>query len=175
MRAALHGGRAMCSLAVGMVAAAAMAGSAAANDSSAELATGGLVLVRNDDIEIRAEDLFISAREVRVRYRFFNKADRDVSVLVAFPMPEIRIVDQDQDISVPTDDPVNLLGFTTRANGRPVKAKVEQRVFAASVDRTALLRELGIPLAPHLQTTNQKLDGLPREKRDELVRAGLAA
>jgi hypothetical protein len=151
-----------------------MAGSAAANDSSAELATGGLVLVRNDDIEMRAEDLFISAREVKVRYRFFNKADRDVSVLVAFPMPEIRIVDQDQNISVPTDDPVNLLGFTTRVNGQPVTAKAEQKVFAASIDRTAFLRDLGIPLAPHLQATNRKLDELPRAKWDELVRAGLA-
>jgi Domain of unknown function (DUF4424) len=174
MRAACHGGRRVRGLAVGLAFMAALAGSAAANDSSAELAAGGLVLVRNDNIEMRAEDLFISAREVRVRYRFFNKADRDISLVVAFPMPEIRIAEQDQNISVPTDDPVNLLGFTTRANGRPVPAKVEQRVFAASVDRTAFLRDLGIPLAPHLQATNRKLDGLPREKWDELVRAGLA-
>jgi hypothetical protein len=31
-----------------------------ANDSTAALATGGLVFVRNPDVEIRAEDLFIS-------------------------------------------------------------------------------------------------------------------
>ena len=32
---------------------------ARANDSSAELSTGGLVLTKNDAIELRAEDLFI--------------------------------------------------------------------------------------------------------------------
>jgi hypothetical protein len=37
-----------------------------------------------------------------------------------------------------------------------------------------LLRTLGIPLAPHLQSTNQALDRLPREKWDELIRIGLA-
>ena len=67
-----------------------IAGSEArANDSTAELATGGLIFVQNDDVEMRAEDLYISTAEIRVRYRFFNHAAKDVTVLVAFPMPEI--------------------------------------------------------------------------------------
>ena len=41
---------------------------ALANDTSAELSTGGLVFVRNDDVEMLSEDLLISAREVSVRY-----------------------------------------------------------------------------------------------------------
>ena len=45
---------------------------AGANDSSAELSTGGLVLTKHPDIEMRSEDLFISAKQVRVRYRFAN-------------------------------------------------------------------------------------------------------
>jgi hypothetical protein len=56
--------------------------SAHANDSSAELSTGGLIFVQNPDVEMRSEDLFISAREVHVRYRFFNSSPRDVTVLV---------------------------------------------------------------------------------------------
>src|ERR1019366_10079815 len=47
-----------------LVAAAAAPG-AAANDSSAELATGGLVLTKNPAIEMRSEDLFISTKAVR--------------------------------------------------------------------------------------------------------------
>jgi hypothetical protein len=39
---------------------------ALANDSSAELATGGLVLKKSADIEMRSEDLFISTNEIRV-------------------------------------------------------------------------------------------------------------
>jgi len=146
---------------------------AMANDTSAELATGGLLFVQNDKVEMRSEDLAISAKEVVVRYRFFNKATSDVTVLVAFPMPEVRIEEQDQNISLPTEDPVNLLGFTTTINGKPVKTQVEQHVFAAGIDRTQLLTGLGIPLAPHLKATNDALDRLPREKWDELVRIGL--
>ena len=144
------------------------------NDSSAELATGGLLFVRNDAVEMRAEDLFISAAEIRVRYRFFNKTPSDVTVHVAFPMPEIRIEHADQNVSVPIDDAVNFLGFTTRVNGAPVATQVEQHVFAGGVERTATLRGLGVPLAPHLQSTNQALDRLPRSKWDELVKIGLA-
>jgi hypothetical protein len=86
---------------------------ARANDSSAELATGGLVFVRNPDVEMRAEDLFIPTVEIKVRYRFFNKAPHDVTTLVAFPMPEIAIDHPDANISIPTDDPENILGFST--------------------------------------------------------------
>jgi hypothetical protein len=146
---------------------------AIANDTSAELATGGLLFVQNDKVEMRSEDLAISTKEVAVRYRFFNKATSDVTVLVAFPMPEVRIEEQDQNISLPTEDPVNLLAFTTTINGKPVKTQVEQHVFAAGIDRTQLLTGLGIPLAPHLKATNDALDRLPREKWDELVRIGL--
>jgi len=147
---------------------------ALANDTSAELATGGLIFVHNDNVEMRSEDLSISARQVDVRYRFFNKAASDVTVLVAFPMPEVRIEGPDENISLPTQDPVNLLAFTTTVNGKPVKTQVEQHVFAAGIDRTALLTSLGIPLAPHLQSTNDALDRLPRDKWDELIRLGLA-
>jgi Domain of unknown function (DUF4424) len=87
---------------------------ALANDSTAELATGGLIFVQNDDVEMRAEDLFISAAEIRVRYRFFNHTAKDVTVLVAFPMPEIKIDGQDDNIAVPTEEPVNILDFHTR-------------------------------------------------------------
>lgn len=149
-------------------------GGARANDSTAELATGGLVFVKNDAIEMRAEDLFISTAEIRVTYRFFNRTDRDVTVHVAFPLPAIKIEHTDDNISLPTDDPVNIFGFTTRVNGQPVRTQVEQRVTAHGIDRTQMLRDLGVPLAPHLAATNEALDKLPRDKWNALVKAGLA-
>jgi hypothetical protein len=146
---------------------------ALANDTSAELATGGLLFVQNDNVQMRSEDLTISVKEVYVRYRFYNKAASDVTVLVAFPMPDVRIEEQDQNIALPTQDPVNLLAFATTVNGKPVKTQVEQHVFAAGIDRTQLLVSLGIPLAPHLAATNEALDRLPRDRWDELIRLGL--
>ncbi len=46
--------------------------------------------------------------------------------------------------------------------------------MALGIDRTQLLRSLGVPLAPHLLSTNEALDRLPPEKWDELVRIGVA-
>ena len=68
---------------------AALAGPAIANDSTAELAAGGLVLTRTDAIVMKSEDLYISADEVRVRYVFLNTSGKDVTTRVAFPMPDI--------------------------------------------------------------------------------------
>ena len=152
----------------------AAAGPALATDSSADLSTGGLIFVRNDNVEMVAEELTIAAKEIGVRYRFFNKSEKDVTVLVAFPLPDLHVEGPDETVSVPTEDPVNFLAFTTAVNGQPVATQVEQRVIAAGLDRTQLLRALGIPLAPHLAATGDALDRLPPEKAEELVRIGVA-
>jgi hypothetical protein len=157
-----------CLVLMGLVAAPALA-----NDSTAELTTGGLVLTKTDAIEMRSEELTVSTKEIRVRYRFFNKTDRAVTTLVAFPMPDVTS-DGTSDTALPTEDPVNLLGFKTTVDGRSVNARAEQKAFAKDVDHTALLQRLRIPLAPHLQSTNRALDRLPREQWDELVKLGLA-
>lgn len=144
-----------------------------ANDSTAELGAGGLVYVTTEAVRMKSEDLFVSMDEVRVRYEFENVSDADVTSLVAFPMPEIK-GDLDFMESVPVDDPVNFLGFATTVDGVPVQAEVQQRVTALGVDQTDYLMGLGIPLAPQLEATRAALDGLPKEKWDELIHRGLA-
>lgn len=144
-----------------------------ANDSTAELAAGGLVYVTTDAVRMTSEDLFISMDEVRVRYTFTNGSDKDVTTLVAFPMPDIK-GDIDFMESVPVDDPVNFLGFRTLVDGKPVDAQVQQRVSALGVDQTALLQSLGIPFAPQLEATHAALDKLPKETWDRLIGLGLA-
>ena len=157
-----------------VAAALAVAAPSFANDSTAELAAGGLVLTKSPAIEMRAEDLYISAKQVRVGYRFANTSANDVTVLVAFPMPDITTEGVDDMISIPTQDPRNILGFSTTVDGKPVVAEVEQHAIKTGVDRTAYLHGLGIPLAPHLQSTNKLIDRLPQSRKDELVRLGLA-
>lgn len=159
-------------LAVLLVAVAA-ATSARANDSTAELGAGGLVYVTTDAVRMTSEDLSIAMDEVRVRYTFENRSDRDVTTLVAFPMPDIK-GSLDFLGAVPAEDPVNFLAFRTTVDGRAVEAKVQQRATALGIDQTALLQSLGIPLAPQLEATRAALDGLPRDKWDELVNLGLA-
>jgi hypothetical protein len=152
----------------------AAAGVAKANDSSAALAAGGLVLTRNAAVEMRSEDLYISAKLVRVRYRFLNTSPRDVTLTVAFPMPDITTEGFDDLIAVPTESPTNFLAFRTVVDGQPVKARLEQKAIKNGVDRTALLRAWGVPLAPHLAATNKALDRLPQARKEQLVKLGLA-
>src|SRR5208337_3541554 len=144
----------------------------AADGSSSELATGGLMFVRDDNLEMLSQDLVISPNEVRIHYRMLNRSDKDVTVLVSFPMPEISIEGADDAPSVPTEDPVNLLAAATTVNDKPVSVAVEQRVIAAGIDRTQLLRRLGIPLAPHLDSTQEVLDRLPPDQLENLQHLG---
>ena len=144
---------------------------ALANDSSAELGAGGLVLRLNSDVEMTSEDLFVSAREVRVSYVFTNRAPSDVRTLVAFPMPDVKGSEEPQ--SIPSQDPVNILGFSTIANGVRVAARVEQKAFVNGLEQTARLRELGVPLAPHLEATQKALTALPRAQWQALEKLGL--
>ena len=153
----------------------ALSGGAAASDSAAELPTGGLMLTKSDDIETRSKELYISPRQIRVSYRFINAAPQDVKTVVAFPMPDVTVGDAAVDVPVPSDDPENLLGFSTLVDGAPVKARVVQKVFARGIDRTADLERMKLPLAPHLRSTDKALARVLPGDGEELTRNGLTA
>ncbi|HEX8481878.1 MAG TPA: DUF4424 domain-containing protein [Allosphingosinicella sp.] len=143
----------------------ALSAPAAANDSTAEHAAGGLVLTRSADIDMLSEDLFVSAEEVRVRYVFRNRSPREIRTLVAFPMPDRDLGEErEMDVAYPS-------GFETRVEGRPVAMKVERKAMLKGVDRTALLAALG--LSPDSRT--EALDRLKPADRARLVKLGLAA
>ncbi len=142
---------------------------AAANDSVASMGAGGLVFQRTDGIEMRSEDLYVSAREIRVRYRFFNRTDRDIGTLVAFPMPDLLGgIEGDVAIENPLQVP-----FTTTVNGRRVATNIEQKAVLGDVDHSGLMRGLGLPLSPRGEATQQALATLPRPQIELLVELGL--
>ncbi|HEX8064638.1 MAG TPA: DUF4424 domain-containing protein [Allosphingosinicella sp.] len=144
---------------------AALAAPAAANDSTAEHAAGGLVLTRTTDIDMVSEDLFVSAAEVRVRYVFRNRSPREIRTLVAFPMPD-RNLDEEREMDVAYPS-----AFETRVDGRPVAMKVERKVMANGVDHSALLRSLGLAV----DSDSEALGRLKPADKEKLVRLGLAA
>jgi hypothetical protein len=147
-----------------ILAALALAAPAAANDSTAEHAAGGLVLTRSAAVDMVSEDLFVSAQEVRVRYVFRNADGRSIRTTVAFPMPDRDLAEErEMDVAYPED-------FETRVDGRPVAMAVERKAVLGGVDRTALLAELG--LAP--DSNGETLDGLAPDSKARLLRLGLA-
>ncbi len=87
-----------------------------ANDSTAELAAGGLKFLADPDIAMRSEDLFISPSAVHVSYEFFNAANADKTALVAFPMPDIT-GSYDFTVSIPSDDLDNPFKFSVKSDG----------------------------------------------------------
>ena len=147
---------------------------ALANDSSAELTTGGLVLAKSADIETRSEDLAVSAKAIVVRYRFFNHGPKDLTTTVAFPMPDIVWDGPDTNIAVPQPDSPNFLDFRTTVDGQPVAAGNEQKAFAKGADITARLAALGVPLAPQSEAARKALDALKPADKDALVKAEIA-
>ncbi len=117
-----------------------------------------------------SEDLFVSMKEIKVRYHFLNQSDKAVVTQIAFPMPDIPYGVDDFNFAIPTDDPQNILGFTTAVDGRPVVASVEQKAFLGGVDRTDDLRRLGIPIAPG---PSQKLDYVSQQTWNDLIQLRL--
>ncbi len=135
---------------------------ALANDSTAELGTGGLILSRSDQISMDSEDLFISMDKVTVDYVFSNRSEQDVDTIVAFPMPDIE-ANPYMNISVPDDQSDNFLGFTVVFDGKPVKPELEQRAFAAGIDITEELKARKIPLFPFGDGVAKALEALPAD------------
>jgi hypothetical protein len=64
-------------------------GVACANDTSVGYDNGGLVLTKNEAIEMKSEKLFISPNAIRISYEFYNRTDQDATLDIAFPMPDI--------------------------------------------------------------------------------------
>ncbi len=145
---------------------------ASANDSMAELKTGGITYVRSDAVRMLREDLSISMDQIDVDYVFQNTTDADVESLVAFPMPDIVPVPYESEVAIPgkTD---NFLGFRVWVGGKEVHPELSQRALAYGIDVTGELYGMGIPLMPLSRATQDALMRLPQDVHDDWIARGL--
>jgi hypothetical protein len=150
----------------------ALAVPALANDATAELGAGGLQLVYNPAIEMARENLFVSKDEVRVDYHFQNITKAPVTVTVAFPLPPIT-GGYEANIVLPNDASENFVNFELTVDGQPIETQVYSRVSALGIDRTQVLRDLGIPLSPVGEATYVAIDALSPAQKSDLARMGL--
>lgn len=146
-----------------------VAGAALANDSTATVGAGGLVLEKTDQIAMESEDLYVSADEIRVRYVFRNLSTKPVTTVVAFPIPPREMSDEfGGDVAYPSD-------FRTTADGRSVPVTLERKAVADGKDHRARLQALKIPIAPEsINEAIKAMDALSAANRAELIRLGLA-
>lgn len=145
---------------------------ALANDTSAVLTTGGLEFITNEDIVMESEELFISKDEIRVVYQFRNTGETDQNILVAFPMPDI-VPNFWSPVAFPTGPDENLFQFETTLNGQPVEATLHEYGYAFGVDRTKLIKQLGLPLVPISTAASEATDALDDETTQRLLHLGL--
>ncbi|WP_137132336.1 DUF4424 domain-containing protein [Rhizobium sp. FY34] len=150
----------------------AFAAPALANDTMAELKTGGLVYVETSDVAMEQEDLYLSMTEVRVDYVFRNTSDKDVDSVIAFPMPDIQ-GSPDGMIAIPDMEVDNFLGFAVQQDGKTIQPALDQRVTALGVDRTEELRKANVPLLPYSDATASAITQLSPDMVQDWIAKGL--
>jgi len=145
-----------------------------ANDSSAALGAGGIVLTQSADIRMAREDLSISRKLIRVRYEFVNESGAPITTRVAFPLPEANLeVLTEADVGWPTEDAKNTVDFRVKVDGRTVAPTLEEKAFLKGVDVTDVLRRHGIPISSRARDVTEVIARLPAPARAELATRGL--
>jgi hypothetical protein len=149
-----------------------LGGAALADDSEARLDIGGLTFTHADQIEMQAEDLYLSANQVRIRYTFHNRSGRDITSLVAFPLPDIEPNYYFEPVAIPATGDPNFVNFHTSVDGRPVQMSVDQRARLHGRDVTANVRAAGLPLSPIDPKFDDTVKRLSHDQITRLVHDG---
>ncbi|MGA9126510.1 MAG: DUF4424 family protein [Terracidiphilus sp.] len=155
--------------------------SAWADDSAAAIAAGGLVPRRETRIVMAKEVLRIGMKKIVVDYDFRNDSDQDVTTEVAFPVPPYESGFADG----PAPEEQSFQSFKLWVNGKPVHCEPEAKATLNGKDVTAVLNanRIDIPTFGHFTDTvdskhQEVIDSpdffrLPKDTRDQLVKAGL--
>lgn len=114
---------------------------ALANDSTARVGAGGIMLVKNEEIRMLQEALEISPKMVRVKYKFLNESAGDIRTTVAFPMPAYGWNPGESAVDANVGP---LKAFKLRVDGVAVPTQLSRKAVAGSHDVTDQLRKIGL-------------------------------
>jgi Domain of unknown function (DUF4424) len=144
-----------------------VAGTSAANDTSASIDAGGLIFERSTAVSIASEVLYISLGKIEVDYVFANRTHRDVTTVVAFPLPDLDLQHMwASPSSIPFEGKENFVGFQTWVDGKEIQMQSDVRaILKDRRDVTQELKSLGI----NLFTAKQELDP---EVHGKLIKIG---
>lgn len=142
-----------------------------ANDTAAALAAGGLELKKNEQIEMRSEDLYISSERIEVHYVFKNTSSEDITTVVAFPMPELEYTEGPT--AIPQDDNDNYMGFSVTVDNVAITPELLSKASFKDRDITDLLSEFKIPLNPMSSAAEEALNSLNEKDKKTLLKEEL--
>lgn len=158
------------------LAAALVATPALANDTEAQIALGGLIFEKNDQISMDAEDLFLSLDKVRVRYTYTNHSSAPITLLVAFPLPAVPLPGVDPEWTEVAYPDWGQIDMETRVDGKVVGLMRIDIAKVAGADVNKRLKELGWP-ARHWEDPDflARINALPDAEKFALTGEGLLA
>ncbi|WP_323036743.1 DUF4424 family protein [Pararhodobacter sp.] len=117
---------------------------ARANDSVAGFGVGGLELRSTDVVRMARENLRITPHLIDVRYVFRNETDRDVTLIVAFPLPAVGGDGWFEGYDLPHSGRMDYVGFQTQVDGASVTMTPEHRITLDGRDRTDAFEAIGV-------------------------------
>lgn len=111
-----------------------------ATDSTARIGAGGIELLKSADIVMSSELLEISQRQIHVKYSFRNEGKRDITTMVAFPLPSYgwNAGQSALDINVHPLRP-----FVVTVAGERIKVSMQRTANSNGNDITRGLRSAG--------------------------------
>ncbi|WP_257233383.1 DUF4424 domain-containing protein [Acinetobacter sp. YH01005] len=104
-----------------------------ANDSTGYVATGGVQYLKNKDIQMFSEDLFISKKIIKVDYQFKNLSNKDVTETVLFPLPKVENFFESDFANTEK----LLKSFKVQVNGKTIQPEMHVRTFIQKNEKTA--------------------------------------
>nr|WP_201509161.1 DUF4424 family protein [Psychrobacter alimentarius] len=161
---------------------------AQANDSAGYIGTGGVTYLKNKNISMHSEDLYISKEQIRVNYEFKNLSNKDITETILFPMPAIpSFTDSDyadtnatyDSFQVWVNDKPIIPQLHVRTFMRPIIIKDSDKTYAdTSVDTTEIFKACGINQAEMMtpwtyqfdtEVINQQLLDCNNKKLDQFI------
>lgn len=129
-----------------------------ANDSIGFVATGGIQYLKNNEIEMLSEDLFISKKIIKVDYQFKNLTVKDVTETILFPLPRV-----DNFFEADFANTQKLLNtFKVNVDGKVIQPNMYVRAFiqkdekTPAIDITELFKKCGFSESEMLNPWNRK-------------------
>lgn len=120
-----------------------------ANDSAGYVGTGGISYLKNDDVAMQSEDLYISKDKVLVRYEFKNLTNKDVNETIVFPLPPMgeRLYYNGE-----YADYAGLVeSFKVWVNGKEIKPKVHVRALLPMENANGVVEGMGADITEALK------------------------
>ncbi len=165
---------------------------ASANDGYGGLTATGLQFGKSKTVRMVSEDLFLSPKQVRVRYVFRNDGTKDEQGEVIFPLPPISLAElQMSGFAIPEEklNKENAIDFIAMVNGKKIAVRSERQAIleppwdeprpasarydAPGRDVTALLKGYGLPLSWQHEKIAAIIERLPQKAKDTLQAEGL--